>query len=748
MFSSSLSSRAMKEAVDAERNIYVTGGTLLGEFAHPAPLVRAPAAPIAQQKQEQEQEQDEVEMEAEAETGKDQATRNLPRTFESSPLLPEFVQSLTETLGQDAKPTAIQALSLKWLLENPNADMANAAAAVQGQEGEEKWKQFLLAAETGSGKSFAYLLPLLQSLKLSEARARSAEAAEAATSTSTAPAAKKWKPKYAPRAIILAPTHELARQLSGFAKSLVHEAKLRVVCVSKANVKNRDRSAAPEVLDVASEARLLGKSVNGARDAADVVEAGEVHEPVDDTPDVVEAGGVHGPVDDAPSVTEAGGTTRELGLSFPVDVIVGTPVRLMEMCRGMRWEWERVSEVKKRLRDEKKLGESPSDADMKTYKSQHKKGIKELALDKVEWVIVDEADVLFDPDFQVTTRSLLADISEARGHPVPLTTITSSILSDPKAPTPRGTPPSTPSSLSAPPEPISYPFNLVLTSATIPTSLSTYLSAHHPRLIRLASPHLHRLPKKLVTEYFSWTKHAAMPDQCRDVERQIREVWLAETRNFATAAATTNTTNTTNATNATTTTTTTGEGAKLSKILVFVNKSSKVEVLGEYLEKRGIQNVALEGKSDARLEGSNHHLDGFLRERRSSRRPLRRASQYPDPIEYGVDVDKDGTTADPSGLGDPKVTPHVLITTSLLSRGLDFSPEVRNVFIMGEPRNLIDFLHRAGRTARAGYDGRVVIFGKTRGKGGGSADKIWKRVASVLGGKKNRHRNAEKIKEM
>lgn len=38
--------------------------------------------------------------------------------------------------------------------------------------------------------------------------------------------------------MVLAPTHELARQLSGFAKALLHDPKLRVLCASRANDKS------------------------------------------------------------------------------------------------------------------------------------------------------------------------------------------------------------------------------------------------------------------------------------------------------------------------------------------------------------------------------------------------------------------------------------------------------------------------------------------------------------------------------
>ena len=61
--------------------------------------------------------------------------------------------------------------------------------------------------------------------------------------------------------------------------------------------------------------------------------------------------------------------------------------------------------------------------------------------------------------------------------------------------------------------------------------------------------------------------------------------------------------------------------------------------------------------------------------------------------------------------------PYVLITTSLLSRGLDFSPEIKHVLITDPPRNMVDFLHRAGRTGRAGEWGTVVVFGKSKGRG-------------------------------
>ena len=112
--------------------------------------------------------------------------------------------------------------------------------------------------------------------------------------------------------------------------------------------------------------------------------------------------------------------------------------------------------------------------------------------------------------------------------------------------------------------------------------------------------------------------------------------------------------------------------------------------MSEYLNERGIKNVAMTSQSENRGRGSNRHLDGFLR----------------------TDDDKhQDTAAATKSSTSVKDSAHVMITTSLLSRGLDFSPLIKHVFIVDEPRNMIDFLHRAGRSGRAGQSGKVVMFG-------------------------------------
>ena len=146
---------------------------------------------------------------------------------------------------------------------------------------------------------------------------------------------------------------------------------------------------------------------------------------------------------------------------------------------------------------------------------------------------------------------------------------------------------------------------------------------------------------------------------------------------------------------------------------MFCNKSTKVLELSSHLNEREIKNVALTSNSETRKRESSHHLDGFLR-----------------PLTTKSTTSRSSTPA--PALNDPKTTPLVLITTSLLSRGLDFDPSIKHVFIVDETRNMIDFLHRAGRSGRAVEHGKVVVFGKMKGWGSAKGKDVRKRVGDLL----------------
>lgn len=218
-----------------------------------------------------------------------EALDTLPSAFSSPPLSSGLLQSVNDVLGLNAQPTPIQSLSLKHLFVTPPLD---------------SYRRFLLASETGSGKSLAYLLPMLHDLKETE----------------------HLSPRRTgPRALVLAPTHELSRQLASFGKALVHHCRLRVQSASRANVANLRVSAA--------------KMANA-----------------------FEGDNAEGEFD----VRPGNGTGHSL------DVLVGTPPTVLGMIRGGRWDKNSAKSEEKR-----------------------QKTTVGLNLLDIEWVVVDEADVLF-----------------------------------------------------------------------------------------------------------------------------------------------------------------------------------------------------------------------------------------------------------------------------------------------------------------------------------------------------------------
>ncbi|KAJ3162484.1 hypothetical protein HDU86_004966 [Geranomyces michiganensis] len=134
----------------------------------------------------------------------------------------KLVKTVTETLGY-GKPTAIQALCIPEIMQNPNVAL-------------------LCAAETGGGKTAAYLLPVISRLKEEEEMLAAAvnpeereklavvEAINADGSTTSALSGTATVRKLRrPRAVIVVPSRELVAQVTASAKAICHEVRLRVV---------------------------------------------------------------------------------------------------------------------------------------------------------------------------------------------------------------------------------------------------------------------------------------------------------------------------------------------------------------------------------------------------------------------------------------------------------------------------------------------------------------------------------------
>ncbi len=215
------------------------------------------------------------------------------------------------------------------------------------------------------------------------------------------------------------------------------------------------------------------------------------------------------------------------------------------------------------------------------------------------------------------------------------------------------------------------------------------------------SPGVHRLPTTLRTQHVG-SSTSGSGNRFADVEARIRDVWKEDALRSQFSLSSGSDSGKEKKANS----------AHRSRVLVFCNRGTRVEQLGSYLREKGVENVALTGSGAARTHGSNKHLAGFLK-------PMPIASSNSDSISTQKEESDDG--------GGPRV----LITTSLLSRGLDFDPSVRNVFIVDPPRNMVDFLHRAGRSGRAGESGKVVVFGKMKGRGSSVGKNLKRRVDAL-----------------
>ncbi|KAI5309386.1 RNA helicase, partial [Ascosphaera atra] len=101
-------------------------------------------------------------------------------SFKSFRLLPSIQEAIEKTLFAEfdsITPTPIQRLAIPALLDEAPHKLAKKPRNEEGEEIEDyNFKQFLLAAETGSGKSLAYILPVVDAIKREEEAERIAEA--------------------------------------------------------------------------------------------------------------------------------------------------------------------------------------------------------------------------------------------------------------------------------------------------------------------------------------------------------------------------------------------------------------------------------------------------------------------------------------------------------------------------------------------------------------------------------------------
>ncbi len=178
----------------------------------------------------------EITPEATAETATEEAVADVPNGFIELGLAPELVQAVAD-LGY-TQPTAVQLRAIPLALPT-------AGGSKDGKSN--GYTDLMVSSQTGSGKTAAFLLPVLHTLIQQMAEQEAAERAEFEQACADAaakgePAPKRAKRKdptnprnfkaAAPGALILCPTRELAQQVAHDAIELVkHTRGLRVANV-------------------------------------------------------------------------------------------------------------------------------------------------------------------------------------------------------------------------------------------------------------------------------------------------------------------------------------------------------------------------------------------------------------------------------------------------------------------------------------------------------------------------------------
>ncbi|KAJ1998284.1 hypothetical protein GGI04_005071 [Coemansia thaxteri] len=150
-------------------------------------------------------------------TARDVAAHVAQADFDNMGLRADVAAAARSILG-DARPTEIQALGIPEILGRSRLGKKDPAAARPS---------VFLAAETGGGKTLAYLLPLVSQLRDEEARGAQ-------------------RRERRPRALVLVPSRELVRQVTATAKRIGHVAKVRAVGLHLGMERRRVRDLADQ----------------------------------------------------------------------------------------------------------------------------------------------------------------------------------------------------------------------------------------------------------------------------------------------------------------------------------------------------------------------------------------------------------------------------------------------------------------------------------------------------------------------
>ncbi|RFU29959.1 hypothetical protein B7463_g6355, partial [Scytalidium lignicola] len=181
-------------------------------------------------------------------------------SFDMFPLLPVVKSSIASQALQgldDIAPTPVQRIAIPALLG------VDSKKGSKNKSVDKERENFLIAAETGSGKTLSYLIPIINAVKLAEATDEEIMAHEKALQEEklrqnifelpSPPLSNDPHPTTGrPRAIILVPTSELVAQVGNLTKAFSHAVKFRSAMISSSFSGKviRNRLFSPSGIDI------------------------------------------------------------------------------------------------------------------------------------------------------------------------------------------------------------------------------------------------------------------------------------------------------------------------------------------------------------------------------------------------------------------------------------------------------------------------------------------------------------------
>jgi superfamily II DNA/RNA helicase len=180
-------------------------------------------------------------------------------------LTPDISSYLTKStsdggLGFVNGPTPVQKMIIPAILSGCANDIFTSDSNKDNDDDDDGkgMQSIAFAAATGSGKTLAYVLPIIQALKSQEILYDNSSTTSSSSPTTTTITNSLRRPKR-PRALILAPTRELATQIGSVLKSLSHIVKLSTESIIGGDDYGKQRKKLDRPIDilVATPGRLV-----------------------------------------------------------------------------------------------------------------------------------------------------------------------------------------------------------------------------------------------------------------------------------------------------------------------------------------------------------------------------------------------------------------------------------------------------------------------------------------------------------